>query len=44
MSGRSNVGYSSSYEGGDQRHYSREAIHAEGRLHGVNTEGYRMFL
>ncbi|WZH50314.1 uncharacterized protein QYS62_011558 [Fusarium acuminatum] len=40
MSGRSNIGYSSSYEGGDQRHYSREAIHEEGRLHGVNTEGY----
>ncbi|KAK6697052.1 hypothetical protein SNK05_013599 [Fusarium graminearum] len=41
MSGRSNFGYPSSYEGGDQRHYSREAIHEEGRMHGVNTEGYR---
>ncbi|KAJ4127926.1 hypothetical protein NW768_008209 [Fusarium equiseti] len=36
----SNVGYPSSYEGGDQRHYSREAVREEGRTHGVNTEGY----
>ncbi|KAF4959123.1 hypothetical protein FSARC_10836 [Fusarium sarcochroum] len=41
MSGRSKVGYPSSYEGGDQRHFSREAVHEEGRLHGVNTDGYR---
>ena len=44
MSGRSKVGYPSSYEGGDQVHFSREAVHEEGRLHGVNTDGYRMFM
>ena len=37
----SNVGYPSTYEDGDQRHYSKEAVHEEGRNHGVNTEGYR---
>ncbi|KAF4448758.1 hypothetical protein F53441_7865 [Fusarium austroafricanum] len=40
MSGRSKVGYPSSYEGGDQRHYSRDELHEEGRMHGVNIEGY----
>ena len=37
----SNVGYPSTYEDGDQRHYSKDAIREEGRTHGVNTEGYR---
>ena len=37
----SNVGYPSTYEDGDQRHYSKEAVREEGRTHGVNTEGYR---
>ncbi|EWY81373.1 hypothetical protein FOYG_15634 [Fusarium oxysporum NRRL 32931] len=38
---QSNVGYPSSYEGGDQRHYSREEVREEGRTHpNVNPEGY----
>lgn len=43
---QSNVGYPSSYEGGDQRHYRREEVREEvreeGRTHpNVNPGGYR---
>jgi hypothetical protein len=41
---QSNVGYPSLYEGGDQRHYSKEEVREENRTHpNVNTEGYRKF-
>ncbi|KAF5601390.1 hypothetical protein FPANT_1761 [Fusarium pseudoanthophilum] len=38
---QSNVGYPSLYEGGDQRHYSKQEVREENRTHpNVNTEGY----
>ncbi|KAI8652650.1 hypothetical protein NCS57_01329600 [Fusarium keratoplasticum] len=36
----SNVGYPQSYDSGDQQHYSAAAVHKEGNLHQINTDGY----
>ncbi|KAJ3528116.1 hypothetical protein NM208_g10361 [Fusarium decemcellulare] len=40
MAGRSNVGYPSSYEDGDQHHYSTADVSRAGHTHGINTAGY----
>ncbi|KAJ8132505.1 hypothetical protein O1611_g1117 [Lasiodiplodia mahajangana] len=40
MSGHPSTGTPSLFEDGDERHYSREAIHKEQRHHLHNPEGY----